>query len=1547
MLLSQEFADQLSFLYHGQPIEMKNRNYVHKWLVTILADESSATADRFPKITKKIRDEVLGGEKSNYFRRSSFYMCLKVFLQHNLTIELGDKRAKVLYKIVMLQLHSSTMESFASPTCETLNIDLMSEAMAKSARRIEKLAEMMKGGEFAEFDRAFALTVDEAKKTIAMIRKKIDKQLGKLQADYENEAKLIPLAELDFPADVYQGIPKLTEYLAKRKRESLPDNNQSELRVQPQYYRHYMDQQDNPDVTKFGHLSAEVDVNFLLSDFENWILYNSSSTDTRFGSDFLRTLSYGYATCAERFYTDDRVGTSKMVLVRLKLIAMLDAIAVKTHPLFADHHTSIDTEVFQKLLLPQRVDMEIAFELEQYFNTRNRANGPGLISERSVTAKSFTAKFASLNANMRALLQVLIDMGEAEVEKKRQEWNTKRAEVERLRAQARGMSHQYYTNFYGYSEHSGLCGLCEIENRIKNIKMEQYERPLPESVCERNAVVFELKAPVEITSLRDVLFNFAKYCHGQNYQATEIEGDWVRYHQISRNNESTSKYTALGSTTRGKLQSYHVDNSFETFIIENGYNCTFHASKIPLGMTISVDFVKKSCTFALDEEYSCLQWSLTGTTHTQNAVIARQSECPQSMSLPEFKNFGSLRADGWRLQLRKLYAMIETEALSFEKSSVLSLIMQLLWEAGVSGIDGSIRESFADFNDPTFSHAMIELLSKFSEQQSNNWVHPKKLLMTAFIAVRVFEVNSDNIVADEIVLLLEKIRRIALKWLDSIEGAINDMESPDIKAEQELRMKLALVAITGSMTFFVHSRHSHFSKIFTQHSHRMWSQFVITLNNNVLLNPSSSSLRTFLRIVRNIGIHIEETIRSMMLRNPKDIHDLVKKQWKRAESASFGNYYFCPIFPEVLVIEVTVKGVLSHVTLDIITGNFLVNNFPVARLPSQITQSALFHRVFGGFVFEVQPDSSKMFTTVRRYNNCSYEFGWFGSEIIITERRDRIEMELVPHEILSNEIPYLLVQNYSHFWNKTDNTIEFRPTRFTDKEFSQESGIEYRLDLNNWLLTHIKTKRHMLDINKGSYMKIVGQLSRLETSKYIHILMDKPQIAKVELVRMRLKFKVDCSTPEQSYDLLSNEFSRMRVSCLQNVGTLYGLQHGLFLESVPVEGVHLPSTRILICPHGTIQSTVTSPHVSVEVDLNSALLSPPFHQYEVDQTCRQVKASNSNYSAWFYLAYLHAVTSHGEMEPFIGMSGTERALQILQSGFAWSPAPYNEEAANMLKMIASLSPTRKLNKNSFQTVNWPRFIPPHAAQDSFVFIAKKLLEDSARLQGLYGASQQKQLEVDSDLEHNKRQYLRCVPLHPNLRTTDEFIYHETAKTTTGDTTFSSGKCPDTQTVSILYHRCAYRRPSGFDLKSFLKSGTTLSGIGNKSVIPNLLNHEHYHSFVNLWISLYDYAREKLLNCEQFALIWSLYVHQGQPLEPILALQSILMEPHAFRSIDPPPMDIFLIHEGTYSAIRVSKMLKDCHTNPYDYDHIRFDRESYDRRMRNAIDTMTKHVQLIQ
>ncbi|XP_055313653.1 uncharacterized protein LOC129574965 isoform X2 [Sitodiplosis mosellana] len=1155
--------------------------------------------------------------------------------------------------------------------------------------------------------------------------------------------------------------------------------------------------------------------------------------DDRWTANELRTWFFGYAKYADEKYKENQLLISKMILVLTKMVSVLDRSCISEYPLLQGHRSGINPNWVNSLLIPQRADMQIAFELEEYFRRRNDcARHPGLTEEDTISENSFSVKFAMQDSGMKKVRKRILKMNEYNIENKRLELEQGRARVENLRERANQLEHHYFTNRWGNYRHSNsnYCTKCNLKLQSDRVKMREYEHLLPEEEFKQFAIVFEFNIPNKIACLRDVLYGLTKFCSKSNINARELTINWAARSELSEFNKShcQNEYVSLGSTWKQHLSEHH---------------------------------------------------------------------------------------------LRKLYAMIETEALSFEKESVLMLIMQTLWECGVSGDGKFIRESHVDFNDAEFCTTMIELLTKFIEQQKDNWVHPLKLVMATLIAIRAFEINDHDLLADEYVELLAHIRRIALDWIDKIEKTISDMHNVDEKNERDLRLKLIFVAIAGSLTFFVHPTHKFYEGILRDNENglsaaQLWLQFIISLKNNIHLYENNedklpSNLRLFLRMIETNGVYLEPKIKAII--HAGDVEKLIKKQWMRADTAKFMRAYFSTEYPQILAAEYIVDyGSQMHVsqtiTIDIITGAFSVEGLPVSRLPTDTIQNELYQWFFGQTTFPVQPDAENSFSTLQKHNDCSYNFRKNENDTIITERTDEgLEKELLPHYIFRDDFPNSLALNYSHWWNKKENCIEFRVRTFGQKHFSKETTIDYRLDLATNRLIHIKTSRPMVDVKSGSYCRIVNQLSRLEHFNYIHVLMNSPKEAVVELMRMNLKFKIHYSkVPRKQYDLISNEFIGMRIARAQKIGTLCGLNHGLILESISIDSNS--NTKILLIPHGNVRIETNNLDVTVNIDIGPSLRKPHFYQYQVDEFCQQLKSNNSSHASWFYLAYLHAITSHGEIEPFTGMSGTERALQILQSAFAWSSAPYEPEAIHILNEIAKLSPIRKLVDNR-QIIEWPNNIPRSSAQDSFIFIVKKLLENSQRLHGLYFKDAAQTFNSKMDLKLNEREYRRCLQLNPNLCVSDAFIKQKTL-TTSLPTLIKTSFCTNTQTVSTLYHSRKYVVPANPNLSTFLTGKCkVLNGLANREHVTCLLIHSKYDPVSDWWISIYDAVRNEELSQTQLTLILTLFTHQKEKYEPILALQAVAMNPSAFEDLNPPPVEQYELSAGTYDAGKVSNLLR--------------------------------------
>lgn len=1244
MLGSLKFAQQLCVL-HDKDAEKRDANYVSKWLVTLLSDRQTTTATEkeFPSITKKVRDELV--EES--FQRSGGWVTMKVLLQLNLTVEFGQQTGRFIYKVMLLDLLAKVCNVYNGNAFKELDVDLINQTLAKLARRIEKLNKDAK--ELGATGSLYYVgVVDKAKVVISETRKKVDRQIKMLEKDDTETTQLQPIKNLNFIADLQQATPGLLKYIEQRERKYEPLKYDGKIKTRS-FLRHNFRKKANAAI-QIGKVKDEVATHFRFCDYENWFLNETSEwTPTE-----CRTNYFKYLLDAKSFYKDDPIGNSRMLLICLKKLAFLDKIATAKCPLLLNHRSGINPKVFEDLLLPQHNEMKTAFELQKYFEKRNAgADGPSLVEEDRPTTKSFAVKYAESNAEMQSAREISERTTQEEIASKRLEWTKKRKEIETIRVRMQQMKCDYTPNKNGILTHNARCKLCALKKRINRIKIPVYERPLPRECHDQNAVVFEMRIPIEIECLRDVLYDILQMlddAHLEHFEKSKLM-HWVQCDKIK--NAARVALMRISPPKKSKKRNLRVDiHPFDSFVIENEHSARYGS----FGNKVEQPLIKEMCTFSVESgsPYENLQWTVNSTKHTQNEVLAKQCQCPVTLSLAEFKNFGSLRADGHRLQLRKLLAMIETEAISFETSSVLALVVQTLYEAGPIGRCNFNRESHEDLADPHFAIEMVEALDKFISQQQANWKHPLKLLITSLIAVRIFEFNTDESVADKTVHLLTKLRSVAVNWIENIQTAITEMHKGNSNETDEvsLRDKLMDVTIAGAITFFVHCEHTFFAKIFASATDgisalRVWLECIVTLNNNHLLsNDSGSKLSTkhliFMRMVRSIGINIEPRLWQLIGNNPNDALDFVKKQWQPAENAQTSRYYRYSDCNQKIVFEIVIENERNNVVIDLITGEFEVNNQPIAKLSMTIAKTPIFQRCFDQFVFEVRADAPFCFTTVQRYRGCSYRFRESrNGDIIITETRWLYEngikkwilCELIPHEILKDDVPHWLVETYSHWWNKTENIIEFRPKKFSDARFSKPNGITYKLDLNTRRLRHFRN-RHMLDVNSESYNRIADQLSRLESKKFIHVLWDlNSKSVKVELIRMNLKFEV--VQWQFTYDLVSNEFSRMRVSMQQRKGTLFGLNRGLLLESSRDE-----KKLLLILPHGAIAVSKTSNyHTTVDIDVSGELSNPPYHTYRVDDFCKQIVSTTSNYSAWLYLAYLHAVTSHGTPEPFTGLSG--------------------------------------------------------------------------------------------------------------------------------------------------------------------------------------------------------------------------------------------------------------------------------------------------------------------
>lgn len=207
------------------------------------------------------------------------------------------------------------------------------------------------------------------------------------------------------------------------------------------------------------------------------------------------------------------------------------------------------------------------------------------------------------------------------------------------------------------------------------------------------------------------------------------------------------------------------------------------------------------------------------------------------------------------------------------------------------------------------------------------------------------------------------------------------------------------------------------------------------------------------------------------------------------------------------------------------------------------------------------------------------------------------------------------------------------------------------------------------------------------------------------------------------------------------------------------------------------------------------------------------------------------------------MTGTERALQILQSARVWSSSPYDAESLQTLHLIAGLAPIRTFYPSRLkvmQQIQWPSELSPVAAQESFLFIAQKLISDSQRLSGLHFQDERTEIKTKTFLPLHERAHARHSPYIPNCNILESFIRprNTLARSVATETDINVSAV---RRLAALYDGNEFVIPGNvniiFDL---LIPKSTLEGVSRRTV-TNIVDFCSVNDLANMWIRLYDFA----------------------------------------------------------------------------------------------------------
>ncbi|MCJ1310407.1 hypothetical protein MMC25_004071 [Agyrium rufum] len=1314
---SAELCSTLGNLYRNTPAEAmptsfksgkevyEPRDTIHPMFVTeMLSGILRAVGDiaEVQRFQKNTRDDVLWDHDYLPWRRSANWLLIRVALQATLLEGVQIVNQHHNYKAFMIFFMSrilvkSTSHRLASETLFTMS--------AKIVRRLMKLD--------PSANEAWLLQVREA---LRNAHAKSTNRWKILQAD-SGSAVLHDTLNLDAKAlfkwthlslhnlqpylsqltEVEPVLPNLTRFIP----DSLP--------------RHSQVPSDLP-LGQSKDYNADHRCNIWLADIELWVEQNLQRWRFRLPASEqscaqLNDLIYAYMEKATTEYSGNPRGFSTMILTLIELWIVLDTITCELHPLLRSYSLAFPQDIFEPLLLPFRDQLERIAAVESYLNERCKQAtfGSSGMLEHACRSDSFAVQFFNSSVKHQTLRLTIEEHARDRRQNLVQELAQEKDKHRQLTTQVSSMSCTLVTiktfDKDGKEEyesvHSFSCERCALRREAENMHIGVHEWPLPSAEPAAKAVVFETDVPEAISIWRDVTYTLLSEVFQVDERSQGTVGQdktWGMKDVVDLAPfvETKGKRYELRSTPKPWTVTHY--NGVQTAIatenavcLTNGmdYESYDSGKNEPIIQILTKYDLRERATFQLpDGPYERLQYAIDNTTHTSNAVIADQVNCPIEIDPLEYYSFGTLRS-GHFLQMFNLAREIAVSRLNFSRDETYLLILNTLWQLGPSVGSSSLRDSHIDLKELQLGKDLLGAVKDAFEHVRGNWQNTAALRSFSAIALRLLSLTDHQEIQDRCLDLLSVVRDVGSEWICTISRLIHG--SDDEKQREELNLHLLEIALACHGTFDMDKRFAPRTLIIDQNITSL-VEYAIHIQDRC--PPDCSGLNACMkRLVgssHRLFLSLEPLLRSRILKSAIGIDMAVQRLWQGYLPGNSWNA--CPN-DQNHWIWTTTQGNDGNtermVHFNCLNGRLLVDGVPLTRLPKAYEQHRTYARLLGKestmlhVVVDVIPSVMKGMRFEARENKfgCRIYFTMRNTELIIRVKED----------------------DYVHWRNVANNEIEWRPLRTPWN--SEACTWRMMREDESYVLAY--KQRVLIDIRSEGAQIIQSLLQPIERLKHVHVFFNREmQTMQLHLPRYKLEFELTMGPAR----LQSRQFRGMFIDQNQALGTLTGLRSKLVLRN------ESGSMRKLIIPDGTVSYSRDGNHVVVIVD-DSDARHKTYQTYNVDRRLRRLRGTGTLRSKLFQY-YLHALTSHCLKDDFTGKTGAEESLDGLASASSLSFTTLEDEELRILDKIARLSPSRKwypVHLQVMQEVHW-NSLPMLSHHNDYSVMVDRIFEHARSMQ---------------------------------------------------------------------------------------------------------------------------------------------------------------------------------------------------------------------------------------
>ena len=934
-----------------------------------------------------------------------------------------------------------------------------------------------------------------------------------------------------------------------------------------------------------------------------------------------------------------------------------------------------------------------------------------------------TNYWAKVQSKKRSLSSLRAELANLESDQRKYQINVDRAQKDYNRS-LYNRSLEDDLNYYQSELNKVNSSISSKKSEIEqmNVAPESVMQPLPEDDGRAFRWLFFLKMPDSLRLLATLSFTaqqmlmpksglFKSQDNGKNFPRVRIKSDSiVKYHQDQKR-VATYCVPNFGGSADGQVR-LHTHIPFSSVIpqfqqkVDNihGYRdgvwypdaCRprmswdggvhtwdkFDGEFDPFSSSREASIL--FCTEQVQD--SSLQWALKQDGSTDktrgNIPLSTQSSKPNYLSITEYLCFCRLRAYPMR-QMRDVIACIGDRSLPLHQKDVQKLILQVMFHVGSLSDSNVESQSFRwkrdlyDQSNCGLVHTADAILNSVGQDLQETPSNAESTYVIGAICNFLSGWTGS----------LKAISRglgVALStWANDIETRVQDAKGEedisDLKLKQSLLLRRAILCFAGGPL----------------NDLDIENVVVNTVESkNLCLSDEDQSGCIASECVGLVASRLQEILKCVN-RRPDILTRALRKVVVGAPDQLEWKLFVDPTSKVTRSACYEAKNKDCLYTVNLLTGILLVDGLPPVSLPKEILDHPLYKRVFGTKNFEVVTKNGILETT-KLTAGCTYQFLRTKQKLHVTEiesstKEEHMLLDWTTIDQWGAELQPRLVQMHSHWINMQNQVIALRGQPFHDKHISflltfclDSSSVRSEVEVSPLVIPDHRRSMPLLklidqtstfrfsrilvpfDLSQVGLWKNV--LEKFEHPDFIHIMRESSGLIRLELPRFRLTFDF------QNGCFVCKELRGFTLCEGQILsGTMNGFIRYIVLKkpsqlSQATDVMELRDNEVLvIIPDGIVRQEDGIVRVDDRDSSCSAICN--WFQYALHPRYRTLQAWTT--TARIHLACIHLASSMILPDSMFGLTGSERALQLIRE--CWTTKPYSPPERIALDNLIDLS----------------------------------------------------------------------------------------------------------------------------------------------------------------------------------------------------------------------------------------------------------------------------------